>query len=393
MNRIVVISFLYLAIIVGLFFYSFTQIDLSLTISRVPFLRDIITNFQHVGYFQRPLSTVLDLTFLILLHGFYLYFLWCAFKGKIKKHLVWKLILATTVILAFSYNAFSYDLFNYIFDAKILTHYQQNPYIHKALDYPGDPMLSFMRWTHREYPYGPIWLGLTVPLSYIGLNVFIPTFFLFKTLMAASFLGCVYFIGKIFQKVAPEREVFGLVFFGLSPLVLIESLVSAHMDIVMMFFALGAFYFLIHRKYIRAFVLLFLSIGIKFATVFLVPVFILLLFWQVSQRKIHWERLFFLAILLMSGAVIAASVRTTFQAWYLVEVLAFAVFLSYRYYILIPTIIISLFALGTYVPYLYTGNWDPPIPYYLLLLYIASYLISGISVGLLFVKGKLNGRA
>jgi hypothetical protein len=311
-----------------------------------------------------------------------------AYKKKLKKAFVWKVILITTGILTFSYNAFSYDLFNYIFDAKIITYYQQNPYMHKALDYTGDPMLSFMRWTHRVYPYGPLWLGLTVPISYVGLNLFLPTLILFKALMAASFVGCVYFIGKILQKLAPDREVFGLVFFGLSPLVIIESLVSAHLDIVMMFFALWAFYFLVHRKYIRAFTLLFVSIGIKFATVFLMPVFIMLVFWQVSERKIYWERLVFLATMLMGGAVFAASLRSNFQPWYLVEVLAFAALLSYRYYILVPSIIISLFALGTYVPYLYVGNWDNPIPQYLQALYLTSYLLAGASVGFLFFASK-----
>lgn len=388
MNRMLLISLFYLATVIGLFVYSFTQVDLSLALSKSPQLQEILRSFQQVGYFNRPLSTNLYMGLLIVLHGFYFYFLYCAFKNNITKRVVWKLILATTVVLAFSYNAFSYDLFNYIFDAKILTFYHQNPYLHKALDFPTDPMLSFMRWTHRVYPYGPLWLGITTPLSFAGMNIFILTVILFKALMAAAFIGSVYFIGKVLQKIAPEKETIGLVFFGLSPLVLIESLVSAHLDIVMMFFALWAFYFLVHRKYIRAFGLLFISIGMKFATVFLVPVFILLLYWQVSQRKIYWERLITLATVLMAGAVFAASMRSNFQPWYLVEVLAFASLLSYRYFILVPSIIISLFALATYIPYIYVGNWDPPIPSYLIILYLGSYIISGVAVTWLFLTQK-----
>ena len=72
-------------------------------------------------------------------------------KKKISKPFVWLIIFVSALLLVFSYNAFSYDIFNYIFDAKIFTHYHQNPYLQKALDYPGDPMLSFMRWTHRVY--------------------------------------------------------------------------------------------------------------------------------------------------------------------------------------------------------------------------------------------------
>ncbi len=229
----------YLGVILLLFFYSFTQIDLGLTFSRNEFLKSILDSFQHLGYFNRPLSTYFYITLVVLLFGFYLLFLRHALQKKLSKQTFWKLCIVITVLLALSYNAFSYDLFNYLFDARIITHYQQNPYVTKVLDFPGDPMLSFMHWTHRTYPYGPVWLALTVPLSFLGFGFFIPTFYLFKSLMAASFLGIVYFIGKITKKIAPKHEIFALVFFGLQPLVLIESLVSAHLDGVMMVFALG----------------------------------------------------------------------------------------------------------------------------------------------------------
>jgi len=375
----IIVPFYFTAIFL-LFVYSFTQIDLSLTFSRIDFLREIVKSFQWVGYFNRPLSTFIYIFLLVLLFNFYLGFQVLAYTKQISKKLVWRLIIATTLILAFSYNAFSYDLFNYIFDAKIITHYQQNPYIHKALDFPGDPMLSFMRWTHRVYPYGPVWLGLTVPLSYIGFGFFLPTFFIFKSLMAAAFLGSVYYIGKIFQKINPEKEIFGLVFFGLQPLIVIESIVSGHMDIVMYFFAFFAFYLLLQKRYFWSLFLLAVSIGIKFVTAALLPVFILVIFLQIRKKKIDWFKIFGFAVILMTLTIIAASLRTTFQPWYLIAVLTFATFLSYRYFVFIPTLIISFIAMLTYVPYLYTGNWDPPIPAILNNIYIVSYIISFMTI-------------
>jgi hypothetical protein len=376
MKNLKLFSFFYILTLVGLFLYSFTQIDLSLTFSRIDALRSVVSSFQYVGYFNRPLSTFMYVFLLVLLFNFYLGFLVMAYTKHINKKFVWKIILITTVILTFSYNAFSYDLFNYIFDAKIITHYQQNPYIHKALDYAGDPMLSFMRWTHRVYPYGPVWLGLTVPLSFVGFGLFLPTFFLFKALMAACFLGCVHFIGKILQKLAPDREVFGLVFFGLQPLIVIESLVSGHMDIVMFFFALWAFYLLLEKKYWWALILLFVSIGIKFVTVFLLPIFLLVFFLQIKKRAISCNLVWQVTIIVMILAVVVASLRTNFQPWYLIAPLTFAAFLSYRYYVFIPSLIISLFALFTYIPYLFSGNWDPPIPQLLMNMYILSYILA-----------------
>ena len=232
----------FLLIIVALFLYSFTQVDLSLTLSKVSIFQTLEKSFQQIGYFNRPLSTVIFVSILALMFTYYLYFLLQTYKKRIKTKDIWILIIATSAILAFSYNAFSYDLFNYIFDAKIVTHYHQNPYFHKALDYPGDPMLSFMQWTHRLYPYGPVWLILTIPLSFIGSNIFLLTFFLFKFFLTGCYLGSAYLVYLINKKILPEYKDFNLVLFALNPLVIIESLVSSHNDIVMVLFALLGLY-------------------------------------------------------------------------------------------------------------------------------------------------------
>lgn len=380
---------LYIVIIISLFLYSFTQIDLSLTFSRIPALRSLVTSFQSVGYFNRPLSTYIYVSLLVLLYGFYFYFIKLAMKKKLSKQFVWKLLLITGSILVFSYNAFSYDIFNYIFDAKIFTFYHQNPYLHKALDFPSDPMLSFMRWTHRTYPYGPVWLGLAIPISYLGFNFFLPTFFLFKLLIAASFLGSLYFIGKIFRKILPEKEVLGLVFFGLNPLILIESLISGHLDMVMIVFALFATYKILNKKYFFAFLLLFTSIGIKFATVLLLPIFIFIVIYQKKKKAINWSWVFMIFTILMSVAVCLSSIYSgNFQPWYLILPLSFAVFVADRYYVFIPSVIISFFALLNYIPYLYLGNWNPPVPQILSWLQLSSIAVSILVLIIYFLLKK-----
>ena len=197
-----------------LFFYSFVQVDLGLTLTRTSVITTIQRSFQYIGYFDRPLSTYLYVGILILLFLSYGLALWLAAKGKLERKLVWKVIIIMTIILALSYNAFSYDLFNYIFDARILTHYHLNPYEYKALDFPADKMLGFMHWTHRTYPYGPAWLILTVPLSFVGMGLFIPTLILFKLLMGGFFLVALFYLEKILNKVSPKDATLGLVFFA-----------------------------------------------------------------------------------------------------------------------------------------------------------------------------------
>lgn len=204
----------YILLIVGFFIYSFTQVDLNLTLSKLSIYQTVEKFLQYVGFFQRPLSTLIFVVILSLLFIFYLLFLYLAKKGRLKIFHLAVLTVLTSVCLVFSYNAFSYDLFNYIFDARILSHYHLNPYFHKPSDFFNDPMLNFMRWTHRFYPYGPSWLVLTVPLTFIGMEYFLPTFFLFKILMGLSFLGSCYLIYR-FPKRSSRKIKFSMLHFSL----------------------------------------------------------------------------------------------------------------------------------------------------------------------------------
>ena len=376
----------YLIAAVALFFYSFTQVDLSLTLSQLSIWQVAEKFFQHIGYFQRPLSSFIFTGIVLSLFIFYFMILRGVHAKNISKKTIWFLIIATTVILTFSYNAFSYDLFNYIFDAKIVTYYNQNPYVHRALDFPGDPMLTFMHWTHRFFPYGPTWLGLSVPLSFLGFQFFLPTFFLFKIMISMSFLGTAFFIGKILQKASVKDELFGVAFFALNPLVVVESLVSAHNDIVMIFFAIYAVYLLLSKKYTRSIILFILSIGVKFAAAFILPIYILILYFQKRKKEMNWQFLFTLIASIMIIPVVLASYRTNFQPWYLLNILPFAALASRDYYVFIPSVILSLFAVFEYLPFLYLGNWDNPVPSILFWMTASSIVLSLLFTIAWFVK-------
>lgn len=352
----------YLVTLLGLLIYSFTQVDLNLTLSRMSTWQLFQKSLQQIGFFNRPLSTTIFIVLLLLLFFFYFSFLYMAIKRKINIKQVWFLIIGAIVILAFSYNAFSYDLFNYLFDAKILTFYGQNPFLHKPLDFAGDPWLNFMRWTHRIYPYGPSWLVLTVPLSYLGMNYFLLTFFLFKLLMVFSFFGSCYLVYKISEKIFPENSVFNLIFWGLNPLILIEGVVSAHNDMPMAFFTLLFFYLFITKKYISSSFFYLFSVGIKYATVVLLPIVIVLSYLRIKNKKINWEKIFIACAGLSIIAVMVATFRTTFQPWYLLYVLPFAALVSKKYYIFIPAITATVFGVIIYIPYVYLTDYDKSYP-------------------------------
>jgi hypothetical protein len=390
MKRFKLLVVFYLSTIVALFIYSFTQVDLSLTLSKVSVYQFIEKYLQNVGFFQRPLSTVIYVIILTLLTSFYFIFLYQILKKKINARSIWKIIIFTTVVLVFSYNAFSYDLFNYIFDAKIVTHYHLLPYFYSALNFPKDPMLSFMRWTHRTFPYGPSWLALTAPLSFIGMNYFLPTFFLFKFLMGASFIGSCYLIYKISQRLFPENALLNLAFFALNPLVLIETLVSAHNDIPMIFFFLLSIYLFLEKKKILSFVVNIFSIGIKFSTGVVFPLFLVLEFFDRTKRKINWEKFFIWSFLLSLLTVILATVRTTFQPWYLIFPLSLATFIPRKYYIFIPAIVATIFGLLIYVPYVYMTDYAKQYPLFVNYIEIAGLLAVVLSTVVYYLKLKVS---
>lgn len=376
MNKARVFFVFYILLNFCLLLYSYTQVDLSLTFSHASIFQTIEKSFQNIGWYQRPLSTTIFLIILSLMFGSYLYLLYLAKKNKITRKFFWGLLIISSCVLAFSYNAFSYDLFNYIFDAKILTHYHQNPYLHKALDYTSDPMLSFMRWTHRTYPYGPVWLAITTPLSIIGLNIFILTFFIFKFAIAGFFLGSIWFLEKIVNHLKIDNKFFPLVLFAFNPITVIESLVSSHNDIVMMFFALAGFYFFLKRKWVLSILLVIASFLIKTVTVFLLIPIILSFFEKFI--KISLENVLRITALSLLAASAYVLTQKEIQPWYFLWVFPFIALLKPNRFIISTTIFFTIGLLLTYMPVVGIGNYVSGGSYKL------EILPTSILIGLIF---------
>lgn len=329
-----------------LFLYSFTQIDLNLTLISYPFIHALQKPFITLGYYMRPLSTGIYIGLVVGFFLLYLSTLWLITQKKLSAKDLSFVVILLSGILVLSYPAFSHDLFNYMFDAKIFTHYGDNPYAMRALDYPDDPWIRFMHWTHRTYPYGPSFLPITIVLSFIGMNIFPLTLVLFKLLMVGSYLGASFYFYKLAQKIAPENALTATAFFALNPLVIFESLVSSHHDILMMFFAIISVYLYLIKKKFFSFILFLLSVGVKYTTVFLAPMFI-----------IGFHPLLFFAGSVVTFLTVIAEINI--QPWYLLWVLPFAA-LCYRYvFIRILTVFVSLAFLLRYIPFLYEGSWYP----------------------------------
>ncbi len=390
MNKLKVLFVAYFLGIISLFFYSFTQIDLNLTISKASVIQFLEKQFQYIGFFQRPLSATIFAFILIALFINYLFILYFAKKGILKINKILIMSLSTTVILIFSYNAFSYDLFNYIFYGKIITFYHQNLYLFAPSHFTGDPMLNFMRWTHVSYPYGPGWLILSLPLSVLGFGFFIPTFFLYKTLIGFSYFLSVYLIYKISEKISPQEKLFNTVFFAFNPLVIIECLVSSHNDISMFVFVLLAFYLSLNKKRVLSWVSNLFSISVKFSTAVLLPVFVLIEYLNFKNKKINWSKLINFSVILSLVVIFAEIQRTNFQPWYLIFPLLLSSLNAKKSYILAPAIVASIAAASIYIPYVLLTDYAPNYPQVINSLEMVGLVLFLVSLGLMLIRNKIS---
>jgi len=313
---------LYGLTLIGLVVYSYSQIDLNLTLFSHPVFLQFQNLMIQLGYFNRPFSAVVFVVILLLL--------FIGYWRLVISH--WSLVVGVIGLLALlSYPFLSHDFFNYMFDARIVTTYGQNPYFLKALYFPADTWIRFMHWTHRTYPYGPFWLILTLVPSLLGFGKFVLTLLNFKLLFVAAYVGCCYTINKLNPS--------GLKFFALNPLILIEGLFSPHLDLVMLFFAILAIY--------KNPLYMVLSIGIKYATVLLAP----LLFFKNKPWFVNS-----LIIAGYCGAVFQILSRELLPHYFLVPIGLTALSNSKKWQYL-AVLISFILLLVRYVPYLYSGQW------------------------------------
>lgn len=357
---------LYIGVGIGWFFYSFFQIDLNLTLINHPLFLQFQKPFIEFGYYQRELSVQTYIVLLVISFSAYLLTLRLVWLKKLSISHVGILTGTLCLLLVLAYPAsFSHDIFNYMFDARIVTEYGQNPYTHKALDFPSDPWIRFMHWTHRTYPYGPIWLLVTIPLSFIGLGKFLIILLLFKLLILAAYVGITYFIYRILRIVAPEYAVIGVTFFALNPLVIVESLISAHNDILMMLFAVIAVYLLLQKKRVVSLGMILLSIGVKFTTIYLLP-FVLFRFRPLIA--------FIFALITFS----ILSYRLGIQPWYFLWVMPFAAIACMHRIVRISMVTMTFVFLLRYIPFIESGSWYPsaiPFQYWATVAGIASTIV------------------
>ncbi len=328
--------------------YSWGFVDPNMPFVHVPFLQKLVFD-------RGAVSSVIYVSLLLLVFAWYAYF-WrkaTAQQLSVRRFLVYLGILVG--VLFFSFPAFSNDIFNYMATARVAFRYHENPYIVMPIDIPNEPMLHFLQAANKTALYGPTWILITWVPYVLGLGNLLGTMYLFKLVAVGFYLGLIGLIWKMTKRLP------AVVFFAFNPLVIVDTLVDAHNDVVMMTLALLAFYALKRKRYVWGAVLLALSILVKGATLFLVPVFIYA-WWMQNRKAIDWERIWTWASYSMFVIFLLSPLREEIYSWYFIWILTFV---SLRKRSDIITAIALGFTFGLplrFLPFVYYRSWEGITP-------------------------------
>ena len=347
--------------------FSYAYVDLNLTLSRSPNILSFTKIMQQLGYYHRPVATLFYLLFLIIAFCFFIFNLYLFYKSKVGINYLISCTLINTAILIFAYPFLSSDLFNYLFDAKIILVYHVSPYIHKPLDFPTDEWLRFMRWTHRYSPYGPLWLLMSLIPAGLGFGKFILNFFAFKIFISLFHLINSFLIFKILTKLNLKFSTFGTAFYALNPLFLIEGVANAHNDVVLATFIILPLYFLVNKKFALSYVSLIAGVAVKYIPILNLP---WLIWMNLASPKKDVQQFIILNIITLTiftylfssfritvPFVSSGATQVQFQPWYLFWTLPLISLIPNVWFVGIA-ISLSLGASLRYLSYLYYGDWN-----------------------------------
>lgn len=339
----------------GLVLLSFTLFSYAFVDPNLFYLKKVYSGFafQHRGF-----TTILYLLFIILFFILYSLFLWLLKKKILTISNIKWMIGITSFFLLFSYPAMlSYDIFNYTTTARALFFYGENPYIIMPIEFTSDPFLLYTHAANKIALYGPVWILLTGIPNFFGFGNFLLTILSLKLLIGAFYLGMVFLIWKI------SRNIFSVALFALNPLVVVETLVSGHNDVVMMFFALFSFSLVIKKKVFLGALFLIFSILIKYATLALVPLFVYCTWKILRKQTVDWEKIWYFSAWVMFITFLLSPIREEIYPWYAIWFLSFITLIPKKRLLLGISFAFSFSLLFRYTPYMFIGTYASLTPF------------------------------
>jgi hypothetical protein len=192
----------------------------------------------------------------------------------------------------------SSDLYTYISRSRIVSEYHENPYLVPFSSFPNDELYSSLktRWSNNTAIYGPLFTSVGSALTYIaGSNLFL-NIFLFKFI----FVICNIFIIFIIQKLTKNKIATFL--YSWNPFIIFEFALNSHNDAMLILLTLLSLFYFFKKSSIKTlllgWVLLILSVLIKFFTLIFLPFYLL---FAVVNSKLRKEKINFFILACLLG--------------------------------------------------------------------------------------------
>lgn len=283
-NWLIAALSVFLASIVVLSWWSYQLVDHNLTL--FPF--SVYQEWQEIMWWraENPLRLAREF-FLIMVTIWGSYFAVIIAISRLEKprgiRIIGAFWLITAMALFFGHNALSHDIFNYLFNAKMVMVYQANPHIKTALDFAQDPWVRFMHNIHTPAPYAWGWTALSLIPFGLSFGKFLLAYFGMKLWMFGALALTLFFEWQLLklEQWSWRERVFRFSLLAFHPLLLIETLMNGHNDVWMMWPVLAALWLVMVRKsrwwkrWLGAIALFGLSLSTKYASVLVAPVFAL----------------------------------------------------------------------------------------------------------------------
>lgn len=370
----------FIIILYSIFLSLFTIFSYLFVDDNILSLNNVYSGF---AFSSRLLTAIFYTAFIFISFVFYGSFIWLGLKKRLKIKQISILVGVTTVTLFFSYPAMlSYDIFNYIMTSKILFLYHENPYIVMPIELVGESLLSFTHAANKIALYGLSWVLLTGMPYLLGFGNFLITIFSFKLFISIFYLATIFLIWKISKNIIP------VILFAFNPLIIIETLIGTHNDIVMIFFALLSFFVFLRKKIFFALLLFILSILIKYTTLLLIPIFLYLLWKTIKREEINWKGIFYFSCILMYAGFLFSPIREEIYPWYAIWFLSFSFLVPSNRALLYISLAFSFGLLFRYIPFMLTGTHADLTPIIKSVVTFTPPLLVGLY---LIIKKKLWG--
>jgi len=292
-------------------------------------------------------------------------------KLNLKNSLIILLFIISPLIL--SYNALSADVFNYIFNAKMVVYYQANPHQKTAIDYSYDDWTRFMHNVHTPAPYGYGWTIFSLIPYCLSFNKFTLTWMIFRILSVISLILLLIITFALAKKTKIKLTWQKLGWIIFNPLLLIEIVSNSHNDLWMMIPALWSLLLILKNKnnlkwknLLLSVLLLGFSISTKMATLVITPIWFGLLVAQLKPKlmknslgKLFLENWPTITSILMFLPLLTPRSKQ-FLPWYLTWALVFLPLCKNKIW---KTLLISLSfsSLLRYLPWMLNNAYSPEI--------------------------------